>query len=289
MISVNSFIVRAARFTVSCVLPMLGWLCLVQVVAAQTGQLSKNTDGLTPPGVAPGAPAGSYTLSEFENINLYNGQVSFTLPIGQKGRGGANASLPIKINRPSWQVKHEIQTITGQNFHVLSADGDWWNNTYQRPMLAGGMMYGRYVNTGNKDCSGQIAYDFTNTFLTFVAPDGTEYQFADKYQGGLRRSISCSDWGNNSRGNIFHSMDGSGATFVSQFDGNPYLLGDQSMPDDAYRSETFNVSGYVVLKDGTRYDITNSKVVKMRDRNGNETKYEDILFHRPPWSLCYWA
>ena len=268
------------------VLLFVSLFCLSQTMAAQTGQISKNSDGLTPPGLAPGAPAGAYSLSEFENVNLFNGKVSFTLPIVQKGRGGASISLPIKINSPGWLTKHELQPYPNPNggntfIHVLNADGDWWNNTNQRPILAGGMMYGRYVNVGSQDCSGQTAYVDTNTFLTFVAPDGTEYQFADKYQGGLRRHINCSDWGNNSRDNIFIATDGSGATFVSQVGGYPYLIGDQSMPDDAYRSETFPVSGCVMLKDGTRYDITNSKVTKMRDRNGNEAKFEDILYYGP--------
>jgi hypothetical protein len=48
------------------------------------------TDGKTPTGLAPGAPAGSYILSGFDNINLFNGNLSFTLPlINIKGRGEA--------------------------------------------------------------------------------------------------------------------------------------------------------------------------------------------------------
>ena len=35
------------------------------------------TDGTTPVGLKPGAPAGSYALSDFENVNLFNGNLNF--------------------------------------------------------------------------------------------------------------------------------------------------------------------------------------------------------------------
>ncbi|NOT63483.1 MAG: RHS repeat-associated core domain-containing protein [Acidobacteria bacterium] len=113
--------------------------------------------------------------------------------------------------------------------------------------------------------------------MTFVAPDGTEYNFADQYQSGVPRYLDCGNWGDSWRGNIFIATDGSGATFVSQLNGNPYNHADQHIPDDYLRSEPFPVNGCIMLKDGTRYEIVNGKVVKMRDRNGNEVKYEDIL------------
>src|SRR5215213_4238016 len=177
--------------------------------AAQTTQISRTSDGLTTAGLAPGAPAGAYPLSEFENINLFNGQVSFTLPLVQKGRGGANISLPIKINRPSWLVQHELQpypTLQGVFIHTLSPYPDWWNDTYTHPILPGGRMYGRYVNTEIEDCTSSgngVIYKRTNTFLTFITPDGTEYKFIDKYQGGNPRSSGCSNFGNNYRGTIW--------------------------------------------------------------------------------------
>ena len=60
-------------------------------VAAQT---TSATDGSTPLGLQPGAPAGSYALSGFDNVNLYNGNLSFQLSLlGISGRGGAQ--MPI--------------------------------------------------------------------------------------------------------------------------------------------------------------------------------------------------
>ena len=44
---------------------------LVSNAGAQTASFA--TDGGTPLGMSPGAPAGSYALSGFESVNLYNG------------------------------------------------------------------------------------------------------------------------------------------------------------------------------------------------------------------------
>src|SRR5262245_54386164 len=65
----------------------------------------KATDGATPLGLAPGAPAGSYALSGFESVNLYNGNLNFHLPLVQvAGRGSAGYALMMLIDR-KWLVK----------------------------------------------------------------------------------------------------------------------------------------------------------------------------------------
>lgn len=265
--------------------------CLFLFCGSSSAQISRNSDGLTPPGLAPGAPAGAYPLSEFEQINLFNGQVNFTFPVAQKGRGGANLSLPIKINRPAWLVQHRLESHPnpyplGQTYdHVLEPYPDWWNETYARPILPGGRMFGRHVGTEIEDCSTSgngVIYQRTNTFLTFIAPDGTEYHFIDKRQGGLRRAATCTDFGDGYRGTIWISDDGSGATFVSQ----PSGIADKIYPDDPYRSDKFNVNGYVMLKDGTRFDISGGQVTRMRDRNGNEVKFEELLQYGTSYSYA---
>jgi len=44
------------------------------------GQTTSNTDGSTPLSLTPGAPAGSFALSGFDNVNLFNGNLNFHLP-----------------------------------------------------------------------------------------------------------------------------------------------------------------------------------------------------------------
>ena len=59
--------------------------------------------GVTRPWNPPGAPAGSYGLSGFENISLFTGKLNFSLPfLNIGGRGGAGTSLTLQIDR-SWR------------------------------------------------------------------------------------------------------------------------------------------------------------------------------------------
>lgn len=62
------------------------------------------TAGWTPLSLQPGAPAGSYPLGDFDNVNLFNGHLNFRLPlmqIGGRGRAGYTM-LPIEQN---WNVQ----------------------------------------------------------------------------------------------------------------------------------------------------------------------------------------
>ena len=67
-------------------------IVLNTIGAAQTG----NTDGTTPAGLKPGAPAGAYGLTGFENVNLYNGNLNFSLPLLQVG-GRGSAGYPVSL------------------------------------------------------------------------------------------------------------------------------------------------------------------------------------------------
>lgn len=64
--------------------------------------------GVTPSGLTPGAPAGSYSLSGFESVNSYNGNLNFSLPlVSVGGRGGASTGLAVQIDQ-KWNVRREI-------------------------------------------------------------------------------------------------------------------------------------------------------------------------------------
>ncbi|HEY3104510.1 MAG TPA: hypothetical protein VGJ69_13035, partial [Pyrinomonadaceae bacterium] len=64
---------------------------LLLSTTAGKGQTTNASNGSTPAGLTPGAPAGSYGLSGFDNINLYNGNMNFRLPlISIGGRGAAS-------------------------------------------------------------------------------------------------------------------------------------------------------------------------------------------------------
>jgi YD repeat-containing protein len=66
------------------------------------------------------------------------------------------------------------------------------------------------------------------------------------------------------RGKVFVTGDGTSATFIS----------DSDIYDSAWvNSETFYPSGYLLLRDGTRYRIDTGSVSWIRDRNGNKITF----------------
>ena len=94
----------------------------VPVVRAQ---ITRNiTDGTTPPGIAPGAPAGSYRLSDLDNINLYSGNLKFRLPLLEiAGRGEAPYTITLPIEH-HWTID---KTIRWDGTTINYPHTGWWS------------------------------------------------------------------------------------------------------------------------------------------------------------------
>ena len=79
---------------------------LVIVILFKSLAASTATEGTTPLALTPGSPAGSYPLSGLDHMNLYNGNMSFNLPLmGIGGRGTAGYSIN-RIIEQHWRVDH---------------------------------------------------------------------------------------------------------------------------------------------------------------------------------------
>src|SRR6185369_11675889 len=107
-------------------------------------------------------------------------------------------------------------------------------------------------------------YQQTLTRLTFIAADGTQYEFRDQLTGGQPMPVTnpCASTGA-SRGTVFVTADGNAATFTS--DATIY-----DRPQSMGGGGIVNLSGYLMLRNGTRYRIDNGNVSWIRDRNGNK-------------------
>lgn len=254
------------------------WLGLfvLLLASAASGQTS-NTDGKTPAGLTPGAPAGSYALSGFENVNLFNGSLSFRLPLMSiGGRGGAGYTMTLPIEQ-KWIVK------AGQTSHggitPLVPSPDWW--TGKKPGYGPGVLQGRrtsfetgrgYHNNPDGTETLREIYLQTLTRLTFTASDGTEYELRDQLTGG--QPFTCSwypvegDVEGFPRGKVFITADGSAATFISES-----VITDRKAPVITTAQKLISPTGYLLLKDGTRYRIIDGEVSWIRDRNGNQVTF----------------
>lgn len=229
-------------------------LLTIPFLSQASAQATNPTQGFTPSGLKPGAPAGSYGLSGFDNINLYNGNLNFRLPLlGIGGRGGAKMQMMIAIDSVRWTVDKD----SGADWESFTPNPNWWGGL--RPGYGPGVLQGRQPVVRALFGQGKL----TNTRLTFIASDGTEYELRDKLKNGQAGSVSV-------RGKIFVSTDGSSMTFISDT-----TIQDSTEDDSGYIYPV----GYLFMSDGTRYrigELNGSKgglVTKIRDNNGNELSF----------------
>jgi RHS repeat-associated protein len=247
-----------------CVVAMVLLLLSFQIITS--GQVY-STDGTTATGIAPGSPSGSYALSGFESINLYNGNLNVALPLlGVNGRGHAAHTMMLGLNENHWRVRKTYDRMIDD--YKYSPTQYWWKGG---PGYGPGTLMGRQVAFESAPSS--CVHDafgnpkpwpqYTLTRLTFTTPDGTEYELRDQATNGqpLYRT-GC--FTGASRGTVFISADGTAMTFIADSPIVDYV---------GIAAQTIAPSGYLMLRDGTRYRIDNGAVTWIRDRNGNRITF----------------
>jgi len=239
----------------------LALLCLLLPGGTQAQTITtSSTDGGTPLALTPGTPAGSYALSGFDNVNLYNGNLNFSLPllhIGGRGEAGYTMMLPIE---QKWRVRHVTRSDSQSHYPEINK----WN-----PVNAGygpGVLIGRQVN--NHPCGG-IGNPTTSslTRLSFIIPDGAEIELRDQNTDGQKLISGCASGA--SRGTVFVSNDGSAMTFISD---TPIH---DSTTQSPFGPNIIYPTGFLRLRNGITYRIENSAVKWIRDRNGNQVSFNN--------------
>src|SRR6266508_636026 len=101
----------------------LSLAAVLSMVFSPVQAIAQTTNNGTMVGLMPGSPAGSYSLSDFEDINLYNGSLNFSLPIlAIGGRGGAGYAMKINIQQ-SWSAN--LVPGSGLNDFFYQPVGIW--------------------------------------------------------------------------------------------------------------------------------------------------------------------
>lgn len=229
-----------------------------------TGFAQSSTDGTTPPPLTPGAPAGSYPLSNFENINLFNGNLNFHLPLlSVRGRGEAQKAVMLKIEQ-RWRIE-EITPCFPNCDSFFYPTYNWW--TGLTVGYGPGVMQSRLEISGDPSCDTNPGGVYLSLLrLTFTAPDGTEYELRDKLTGG-QPLFANTCFPTPVRGREWVTADGTSASYISDVD----------IRDDG---SGFS-SGFLLLRDGTRYRIESGGIVVwMQDRNGNRINFGYDAFNR---------
>ena len=91
-----------------------GIIILLLATTCSIDAQTTSTDRNTASGIATGAS--SYALSGFDNINLFNGNLNYKLPLlTVGGRGDAQISMNLALNSKRWRVKHFLKVMPDGN------------------------------------------------------------------------------------------------------------------------------------------------------------------------------
>lgn len=224
------------------------------------------SDGLTPPAVAPGAPDGVKALSSLESINLYNGQLSVSIPLLRiGGRGEAGYEIVARVGSAPWTITTDTVPycpVAGEpctGFIHTSSASNRELYPYESP-YSPGLVFGKRSGHGPYVCgsSGETVYSSNFTHIVFEKPDGGQVKLWDG--GGPSGSGLCSATVAN-RGKRFSAIGESQILFLSNTD-----IWDNA---SAQTPDKFLVSGELLFPTGTRYKVENGVVTRITDRNGN--------------------
>ncbi|MGI8835346.1 MAG: PA14 domain-containing protein [Pyrinomonadaceae bacterium] len=263
-------------------------LLLFSSQSAPAQQESSQYDRGTPPQHSAGlSSAGSYVSTELGTINLANGSLNFSIPLGQVG--GRGFSLPINLNYSSkvWSGSTGIEVVTDPVYRTYKASIAVYDSAeaavdiYQRvapgwtlgavPMLR---VRGTGISSVNNP-NGCDEYMKVLTKLTLILPDKGEIELRDDYTDGSplgaqqMPSWPYCRWMDGNRGQRWHAADGSGIIFIS---------------DEANGVTKGNLNGWLITGDGTRYRFADTvpsevfgsanlnefgRTTSITDRNGN--------------------
>ncbi len=260
------------------------FLCLS--IGARAQNESSQYDRGTPPQHAAGiSSVGSYISTDLGTINLTNGSLNFSIPLGQVG--GRGFSLPINLNYSSkvWSANTGTEIVNDPTYRTYKASIAVYDSSeggpdiYQRvapgwtlgaaPMLR---VRGVGINSVNNP-NGCNEYISALTKLTVMLPDKGEIELRDDATDGSPLAASqvgpnnCR-WMDGNRGQRWHATDGSGIIFIS---------------DETNGVVNGNLNGWLITADGMRYGFKDTitmpagsvhlnefaRAESITDRNGN--------------------
>ena len=215
---------------------------------------------------------GSYPLSGFDNINYFNGNLDFNLPLlTLGGRGEASFTMMLTIGQVGWRIDTRRDLLTCNPGNCLYRY--WYNPTNALPDgvikagLGPGKLQATHTGRYTTPCppGQQAGLGERLTTITFAMPGGSAVELRDRqYDGKPLPGAPCQSASNGpSRGTVFDSKDGSGITFVSD-----------TPLEDKWTAQFAPVSGNLYMKNGVRYRVDNGNVSRITDRNGNWIRFQ---------------
>jgi RHS repeat-associated protein len=238
----------AAKVRIVLLLP-LAFALTVSFAQAQSSTTTART---------PGTPTGSYQLGDADTINLFTGNLNYSLPLlGVGGRGEAQSSFGIAIEG-QWDIQTSEtpppnQTQTHQ-YSFRSVGGI---------ALVGSVTLDiQFIGTA-QPCGSGSHFDEWRVALVYVEPDGTQHAMRDRIVHGMPMTI-CPG-GSQNLGRIFESTSGDFATYVNDTNIYSSCYGVPGCTDA--------VDGYLYFRNGSKSRVVGGQIQWTQDRNGNKITY----------------
>lgn len=251
----------AAKKLISLGAIFLALICLTGNISAQLSSAS---------GMQGGRPAGSYNLDNFDNVNLFSGNLNFKMPlVSASGRGEAGYTVPLTL-QTNWKM---ITGFIGQAPAYSYVQDGVMGDVSRGPGIMKAIVTGS--NFAEQTCSGLPSWEPSETKfkLIFTGSDGTSYDLRSTQNSGApSATTTCNPTAAVSHGTEFLAWDGSGVKFIA----DSTVQNNMGGISGAYASP----SGYLLLPNGTKYRIDatispvdGGRVVWIQDRNGNRTNF----------------
>jgi RHS repeat-associated protein len=236
-------------------------------------------------GFVPGVP---YASSDIENVNLTNGNLGMSFPLGSlpAGRGGASSGLFLRYNSKLWS-KH-IENITEPDGEVTRqyflGDDPWGGWNY-------GANYSLLVTHRNDGLDEQVVpctLDPVTRRLPFIThidgiyvtkvqiefPDGSKHEFWPA-GFGIPSTVHGRFFNITPTGQITNFSSGDNCTETTQISA-PYVTY-YSVDGAGIQLKTYpNLDWELSMPDGSKITNTAAEGQRIYDRNGNYVRYEYV-------------
>jgi hypothetical protein len=197
---------------------LLATACLIICCLNLQAQTWTQYDQGTPPQHAAGvSPVGSYLSSDLGTVNLSNGSLNLSLPMGTAGGRGFNIPITLSYSSKVWSVAHDsvywsLKDMDVDMAYAHYAAADTYEDIYFR--VAPGWTIGalpllKRQNVGITPCPGTGSAVYILEKLTVVLPDKGEIELRDDQLDGAPAFTNCV--APEYRGSRWHATDGSGA------------------------------------------------------------------------------
>lgn len=248
---------------------------LIGLVGALHSQMTIDRSPLAgnlPVAIEPGAPLGSFALSNLDSIDPYRGSLGVSIPLIRiDGRGEAGYLIKARVSSNSWYIRKQLlPNVDGSGAiasytHAYQFSQDW--DADSAPLYSPGrVLIKRQVENLTNTCGpgGPLEYQSTYSHVIFIDADGTQHNLIN---GDSINTVSCSLPYSLERGANFYSIDGSGLKFVS--DSVIHDMNQAALYDGGADRE--GADGYLYFPNGTVYRVSLGRIRWIRDRNGNKT------------------